>query len=75
MGSMLGDTALIGWPAQPCWLFGADGPVTSQGISDGEEGIMGSMVLSCTVTIPSLTLKLWRMSPGIEGDAPADNIV
>jgi hypothetical protein len=73
--------------AQPCWLDGADRAVTSQGISDGEDqysghffsvidvGILGSMVLSCFVTIPSMALKLWRMSPGIEGDAPADNIV
>jgi len=48
MGSMLGDTAVIGWlaslafpPAQPCWLFGADRAVTSQGISDGEDQYSG----------------------------------
>jgi len=87
MGSMLGDTAVIGWLASLAFLLlslvgclvlitlsPAKGSLTvriSTAVSD--VGILGSMVLSCFVTIPSMALKLWRMSP--EGDAPADNIV
>ncbi|CAD6265468.1 unnamed protein product [Miscanthus lutarioriparius] len=87
MGSMLGDTAVIGWLASLLFLLlslvgclvlialsPAKGSLTVR-ISTAviDVGILGSMVLSCFVTIPSMALKLWRMSP--EGDAPADNIV
>ncbi|XP_066353606.1 uncharacterized protein [Miscanthus floridulus] len=86
MGSMLGDTAgsmlaslaflllsLVGCLVLIA-LSPAKGSLTVR-ISTAviDVGILGSMVLSCFVTIPSMALKLWRMSP--EGDAPADNIV
>jgi hypothetical protein len=71
MGSMLGDTAVIGWLASLAFLLlslvdclvlialsPAKGSLTVR-ISTGviDVGIMGSMMLSCFVTIPSLALK------------------
>jgi hypothetical protein len=86
---MLRDTAVIGSLASVPFVvlsfFGclvlvvlspAKGSLTGR-ISTAviDVGVLGSMVLSCFVTIPSMALKLWRTSPGVESHAPANSIV